>query len=189
MVFCRRFDEQMLFSKAVRERLDAEAALLSDLGTERTYWYAVRSRQNGARTIERNYDPSHQIEFFATLDPTSEQQLLAEQIGLRLNEECAHDGAWVVAYTHPPEFGHIIGVTPNYSWRRLVKLWMDQDGDVGFSLDCIDPFWQVATQSPDHFIEQGEQAWQKWHFLMRDALDPRIHQLKPLAHLKERGLA
>lgn len=183
-----KFDERMLFSKAVRERLNLEAAVQSDVGTEREYWFAVRCCEDGSRVIERNYDPNKQIDLIATIDPPWYQQVWAEQMGEHLNRESAHNGAWIVAFTHPPNFGDLLRVDPNQDWRRVVKLWMDAEGDVAFALDCVDPFFQIAQRNTDHFIEQAEQAWAQWKVLMRDILDPQEHQLKPTAHLKERAL-
>lgn len=187
--FAKRLDPAMMFSKAIRERLDLESELQSDFGTTTCLWYAVIRRPDGSIILERNYDPGNATELLTPLDPPSYQQLFAEQAAIMLNEECAHDGAWIVGFTHAPEFDHLLRPNPNYEWRRMIKLWMDSDGDVQFSTDCIEPFHKVLSVSPESFIEQSEEAYKQWKNLMRDALDPKEHQLKALAHMKERGTA
>lgn len=188
-MFGKKFDEKMLFSKAIRERLDAEAALSADLGTENETWFAVLVRQDGHIVIERNYDPNNRIEVVSVDDPPVHQILWAESMSRLLNRELHHDGAWLVAFTHPPGFSEMIRTEPNMEWRRVIKLWMDVDGDVAFTADLIDPFWQVMQISEHHFAEQSEESWQRWHTIMRGALAPKQSQLINFAEMKERGTA
>lgn len=187
--FSKRLDPDMMFSRTMRERLNLESEVQSDFGTSTCLWYAVIRRPSGHIVIERNYDPGDTLEMLTPLDPPSHQQIYAEQAAIMLNKECAHDGAWIVALTHAPEFADLLRVNPNYEWRRMVKLWMDADGDVQFAVDNIEPFSVIMQVSLEHFIEQTEEAWKQWKQLMRDAVDPQTHQLKPLALMKERGTA
>lgn len=185
----RKFDEQMMFSAAVRERLDQECAMTSDLGTHAQHWYAVMVLPSGHVEVWRNYDAGNKIQGLFDRDPPWHQREWAEGIAKLLNRECHHDGAWIIAFTHPPGFAEMVGIEPKFEWRRIVKLWMDSDGDVAFTVDNLDPFHMVFTNRPHYYVAQSEEAWEKWKLLMRDALQPQEHQLRPLAQLKQRGLA
>lgn len=185
----KKFNDDMLFSKALRERLDFEAAISSDFQPSCASWYALKMLGSGHKIIERNYDPNLPIEHMPVADPPPAQMVWADAICKLLNRECGHDGVWIVGFTHPPGFADLVRVNPRFNWLRVIKLWMDNDGDVAFTCDCIDPWDAVAAQAPEHFVEQAEEAWNRWKTIMRDALDPQEHQLKPLAQLKQRGLA
>lgn len=174
------FDENLLFTQALRNRLNSEAAMQSDIGTAFPAWFAVKSleRGRGKTVIERNYDPNG---LSAVPDPADHQIIWAEAVSRILNHEIHHDGAWIVGLTHPPGFGEMLKIEPKFEWRRTIKVWIDRDGDPQFTCDCIDPWPFVAERGPEHFVEQSEQAWQHWKRLMRDALAPKDYQLKQLA--------
>lgn len=172
-----RFDENLLFSQALRNRLDTEAAMEADLGTTSASWYAVKMLDDHQVVIERNYDPRAGI----ISDPPTHQMLWAEAVSKILNHECGHDGRWVVGFTHPPGYGEMVLCEPKFSWRRIIKVWLDIDGDPQFTVDCIENWENVASQSPHHFIGQAEEAWKHWKVLMRDVLQPKDYQLKQLA--------
>lgn len=180
--------DDMLFSKALRERLDMECALTTDFVAPQR-WYAVKVLRDGKVVIERNYDPAIKVASLVTPDPAPTQMIWAEEAARILNKEIAHNGAWLVGFTHPPGMGDLLRIDPRFDWRRIIKLWIDETGDVAFTADIIDPFWMVMQRPVTHFIEQSEQCWQKWHLLMKQAIDPTPEQLIHTAHLKERGLA
>lgn len=186
-----KFDEKMLFSKALRERMDAEAVADADLTPPiDALWLSMVVRDGGHLVIERNYNPAGDILDMLPVDPTPAQMIWAEQQVKLLNKEVSHGGAWVVGFTHPPSMvERTMLLNTGDAWKRVVKIWLDKEGDPAFTIDNIDPFWANIETYPEHFIEQAEQAWQKYHYLMKQALDPRSHQLIPLAHMKERGTA
>lgn len=180
----RSFDDRMLFSKALRERLDLECQMSDDMEPSSYSWYAVKITTCGKTVIERNFDPRDKS-LYAVPDVPVDQMLWAEEACRVLNKECHHDGMWVVGFTHPPSLGDLVAVNKQEFWKRIVKVWLDADGDVSFTADCVDPWWAVAQQSTDHFINQSEQSWKHWQTLMRDVLDPSENQLRPLAKMKE----
>lgn len=178
-----QFNEDLLFGVATRERLDMEARMTLELGTPRPHWWAAIMRQDGHVVIETNYPPS---EFEG---PDISQQEWAIGNVKFLNREISHDGAWIIAFTHPPENAEQFKVTPDYNWRRIVKLFMDRDGDIQFSTENMEPFHIMYSVGPHHYAQQSEEAYQKWKELMRSAMAPKTHQLVNLAQIKQRGTA
>lgn len=182
----REYDDTLLFTQTIRERLDAEAAMDSEIGVTTASWFAVKvlNRGKGDVVIERNYNPE-KTGMLAIPDPSPCQAAWAVAVAKILNHEIDHDGCWIVGLTHPPGFGEFLKIQPRFEWRRTIKLWVDNDGDPQFTSDCIDPWRLVVEQNPDHFINQSEKAWQHWKRLMRDVLEPTEDELRPMAKLRD----
>lgn len=108
--------------------------------------------------------------------PVPEQQMFAADMAAALNRALHHDGAWLVAFTHPET--HVMGLpligsSVPVPFGRWVALWIDGDGDPQFTMDNEDPFVECLVSGVQYWIEQAEQAWQRWKYHMRDVLDPR----------------
>lgn len=85
------------------------------------------------------------------------EQMFAEDMLNVLNRNIAHDGAWVVVYTHfaPPRPPEAEGV-----FHRVAFLWMDKDGDVKFTVERDQPLHQlIAEVTLDDLVNQCEAAW------------------------------
>lgn len=184
----KQFDEKLLFSKTVLKRMDQECSADADIGQpEYSAWLAVGVTNDGKAVIARNYQGlTDQYGIGYSLEPPAHQVAYLEGMARLLDQHAHHDGKWIVGLTHAPDSASLLGVEPNLNWRRIVKVWLDQQGDPQFSLECSDPFEDVVSAPDQHFIEQAEQAWTKWHHLMRDVLDPAEHQLENRAILNER---
>lgn len=182
----QKFNDQMMFSKTLRERLDMESEMDANIGhSEQVHWCAFMPLSNGQMIIERNYDPClDSLDIGLQRDPTAEQMVWAQAAVKFLNKECAHNGRWVIAWTHPPSVGELLSVEPRYEWKRLIKVWLDADGDPAFTTDNVDPFYAIIEMEHEYFAKQSDEAWNKWFTIMRQALDPKEHQLKPLALIR-----
>jgi len=186
----RVVDEKLLFSKTILERLDYEAEADGDAGDSvNAFWWAVTQANDGQIIAQSNYDMSrarHEVIASDVIHPTADQVGYAIEAMKTLNKECDHNGFWIVGFTHPPSFANLISTTPDYHWRRMIKIWVDQHGDPGFTADNIDPFWMIAGLGPEHLIEQSEESWKQWKHLMRDDMDYKENQLVYKAIERER---
>lgn len=186
------FDDKMMFSKLLRLRLDIEAAMDQDMSPPLPpMWYARKITKSGHTIIERNYIPAEDhFEIGAHFDPPFQQIHWADQHTEILNKECHHDGAWVVGFTHPIPFAQrILMVNPAFEWRRIIKVWLDREGDIQFVVDNIEPFDVTYARGHHYFVNQCEEAWQQWKHMARDQMQLKANQLKPLALMVERGRA
>lgn len=173
-----KVEDQLLFSKLLRMRLDKEAAEDKDMSPGiSARWYASKVLSDGTGVIERNY-PS----VFSGDDPPAYQQFWLDTMCQGLNSQIAHDGAWIVAWTHQPLLIEYMNRNP-IEWRRFVMIWVDKDGDPQFVVDNIEPFAVIATVDQEKFIEDGENAYQYWSHLMNDALRPGEGQQIQLAKM------
>jgi len=161
-VFKKAFNEDLLLTPAMRQRFDIEAVFEQDADTFIAQqsgivvpmgaggWWAAVQRTNG------------EIHRFTNgrllLDPTADQTIWQLDVLKILNHEIPHDGAWVVGWTH--------GNT------RAIWLWLDQDGDVQFTVDNEESWETQAGTEMLHWIEQCEQGWSYWFHYMREVLDP-----------------
>ncbi len=108
--------------------------------------------------------------------PLPEQQMFAADMVIALNRALHHDGAWLVVLTHPET--HVMGLPlidslAPVAFGRWVAIWIDRDGDPQFAMDNVDPFAECLVSGVQYWLEQAEQAWQRWKYHMRDVLDPR----------------
>lgn len=133
-------------------------------------WYAVFGR-TGGRLITTHKDQVW------TPEPEAVQRLFTDDMAAALNQELAHDGAWVVLLTSPimEEGGLVVSAEREYG--RFCFIWMDKDGDIQFTIENEEPLWVVLAQQKLHWMEQAEQAWQAWYFHMREVLAPSDDQL------------
>lgn len=98
------------------------------------------------------------------------EQFFAEDMLNALNKHLHHDGAWVIVFTHydPPRPPFSEGV-----FNRFVLLWLDEDGDVKFPLECVHPLHKVMEESGiDSWLSQCEAAWTLYKHTER-VLDPQ----------------
>lgn len=167
-----RKDDELLITDALKRRLIAEGQMEGGPGH---FWCVVR--RSNAITVPFKSSP-------LIPRPAPDQVMFASDMVESLNRHLHHDGAWVVVFTHPA------AVVPNMldlqettsmarpvidftGYDRWAFLWLDRDGDVQFALENDDLFAETLLSGPDHWMEQAEQAWQRWHFHMREVLDKK----------------
>jgi len=153
----RPFNDEHLNRPLIARRLDLESAGLDDMPTG---WWAVLTRANGEQIVRRR----------GMLNPDPVQQMFVRDMATALNRHLRHDGAWIVALTDPAPQLLVVDATAEYqSW---LLLWLDEDGDPGFTIDNDEPFWRVLQQGPNHWLAQADAAWDQWHRYMRKVLAP-----------------
>lgn len=174
------------FSWLTCERLDQESALNSDIETPLPpRWLGFGMKPNKEVLIQSNYNRSlPRVQMIADvtidLDPSVEQFSFAMSLCTELNKEMHHNGAWLVAWTHPPHAAEALRVNPALEWRRLVMLFLDKDGDPQFTIDSVRPWPDIAVSGVHHFVDQAEQGIQMWREQM-DALELKENQTIQLA--------
>lgn len=143
--------DRLLATESLKQRLFEEAGFEND-GLCPFAWYSIPfCESDKAWSIGTGYCP----------EPA--ERLMAESLGRILNRQLHHDGAWITGWTD--------------DGRRFVSIWVDADGDVQFTVDCLDGVVKMAIAGAEDHVEQCEQAWQKWHRHMRQVIAPREDQL------------
>ena len=159
-------DINQQFSWLTCERLDQEAAMDTDFQPPKPpKWLAFGMQDNGKIIIMSNYDRSVRPSMGDTVfdnEPTAPQLAFGMDVLKGLNKEIAHNGSWLVAWTHPPHFSEYLRVNPQMEWKRLVMIFLDKDGDPQFTVDSVRPFWEQVQSGAHHFVDQCEQAIQEW---------------------------
>lgn len=108
------------------------------------------------------------------------QRVFALDLLRILNQELHHDGAWVILFTNPKPALPFAGSTEH---ERFCLIWLDKDGDPAFTLDWLEgeseelDFDDVILSGKESWVDRAEAAWQNWHFLMRQVLEPKPEQL------------
>jgi hypothetical protein len=135
-------------------------------------YYALIRRQDGNLLAHHPTGPQ--------VDP---QQMLwgGRVLGL-LNRELHHDGAWVLVFTHPkpPEWSRPIDDPKHWLYDRYCLLWIDEDGDVQFTVEWskgdgeLYDFTDVIFAGIESTVAKCDGAWQTWHTMMRQV--PEIKQ-------------
>lgn len=162
-----RIDDDTLITPSLLRRFVAEAELEAGDGRH----YAFMQRSNGELLAHNPYSPE--------IDP--HQAMFAADVLKFLNRELHHDGAWVIAFTHPkkPDPGMAIFAQPSTEYRRYVLLWLDSDGDVQFAVEWIEgesellDFPEVMAAGLIPIANQCEGAWAMWDLHMRKVIEPR----------------
>jgi len=155
--FCvpHRLDERLLITPALLKRFEAEAVF--DGGNGAYFAYLQKRDGPDGRFITHGPfgDPSR-------IDMA--QAMFAMDMLKRLNDNIHHDGAWVIVFTNPLplEPGSVIRMDYRTSFGRFVFMWLDQDGDVRFPVECDEPFSTVLLKGWPHWVEQCQVAWQLW---------------------------
>jgi hypothetical protein len=165
-------DDALLFTPVVRERLEMEASYGNDQGIrdgDGEYWAVSHKPSNMSMAGPWSTDD------FLLYPLTDERRGWLQNLSWNLNKNLCHDGAWICVWTHLGELVHE-GATFARHPRRVVLIWLDQDGDPQVPVEIEEPWLSVASQSVDNWLEQCEEAYQAWHLLMRDVLDPREGQ-------------
>lgn len=156
-------DNRILITSSLKERLDLEAAADGELhpGAIPSY-YAFMKLESG------------QILPFAggdrTIEPSEIQKVFGTVMCEALNSDLHHDGAWVVAFTHPPSLFFVGKDVSN--WQRMVRVFIDKDGDAQFSIETTGDFSAICTNKIEDWVQGAELCWSKWRHLMVDVLDP-----------------
>lgn len=162
MVKILRQNEELMVSPAILQRLGAEGGFE---GGDGVYWAVVR-RMNGVLVTLK----SHAL----ILAPTNFQRMFAFDMCRLLNGEIHHDGAWIVAFTHPePPLLNPDRPVDGTHYGRWIFLWVDADGDDQFVVSHEDAFVFSFHSGPDYWIEIAEQAWQEWQRLSTAGLERR----------------
>lgn len=138
-------------------------------------YYGLIQRDDGSLLVHHPIAPA----------AAPQQTVWAGKVLRLLNKELHHDGAWVVCFTHalPVRVDNIFLDTKHVEYGRYCLVWIDHDGDPGFTVE-----W-VAGENADfthfhHVVEAGiestarkcESSWEIWRLMMQDVLDPKDGQ-------------
>ena len=143
-------DDDLLVTPALNARLCTEADLAG--GRVNSPWWVGAERSNGKFTC-----------FSAGYKADIGEKLIAEQLIKTANKEVGHDGAWIGQWCN--------------SGFRFNMLWMDEDGDVQFTIETDDDAGGICNAPLLHWITGCADAWGKWNLLMRKVLAPSKDQL------------
>lgn len=138
-----RLPDHILITPTTLRRFEVESELE---GGDGRHW-ACLIRSNGD-LVEHDRGPA----------PTPEQRMFAHDMLTALNRHLAHDGAWLIVFTHHGQPQKWV----KHIYRRFSLLWMDQDGDIRFPLECDRPIWEALTDGIDSWLQQCETAWNIW---------------------------
>ena len=160
-----KVEEKHLITASLLRRFEAEASFEDGDGR----YFGLIHRGDGA-FLTHGMGPH----------PSPEQMVFAQDVLKLLNKELHHDGAWVIVFTNPQPLALAISNLTEYA--RFAILWMDRDGDVQFTLDWVDgegdmfDFADVLLAGLETWGNHAEQAWQTWHMIIREAVDPSESQ-------------
>lgn len=161
-------------------KLDEDTLITTDL-LRKLISYSEEDHGNGAHyaVIQKNNGD------WLTHNPGSPeldamQMMFARDVLALANREIAHDGAWLIVFTHPGALRHLLQSDNEYT--RFNLLWMDKDGDVKFRLE-----WEIGQgdelEFPDvlasgvhSWVERMEMCYQQWHMLNVQALAAKDSQ-------------
>ncbi len=122
--------------------------------------YAVIQRDNGGFVDHNPGSPELEVM----------QTQFARDIVDSANREIAHDGAWLIVFTHPGVLPHLLATQSEYA--RFNVVWMDKDGDIQFRLEWSIgesedelTFSDVLLSGKESWLERLEMAYQQWHLL------------------------
>lgn len=166
----KKFDEDFLVLPLNLERYRDEALAGEGLGG---YWVCFQ-RDSGLFVSRMNEGNM--------VAPAPDQQMFAQDLIKLLNREISHGGRWIIEWTHPGEFFGAEGLSAveacfTRTYERWVMMWMDEDGDIQFSIENEEPMWVIMANGPLQWVEQAEDGWKQWKEIMRDALAPSESQL------------
>jgi len=165
-----RLSDELLLAKPVLTTLRARFAMEAEMEEGNGQFYAVIHKADGSFTDHNPYSPE--------LDPM--QAEFARDCLRLFNRELHHDGAWVAIFTHPKPAGPLQTCT---EYARFGFIFIDKDGDAQFTVDWEDGTGELLDFSDcllagiDAWGDIAEAAWESWHTLMREALDPSEGQL------------
>lgn len=94
--------------------------------------------------------------------PLVEQQVFAADLAQELNRELSHRGTWVVAFSHPGQMSDAAGALVTRYYARWYMLWFDEDGDLHFVIDNVEPFGICLGSGVDFFMESAEKGYEQW---------------------------
>lgn len=139
-----KLPDDILITPTLLQRFETEAALE---GGDGRFW-ACLIRSNGDIVEHVDRGPA----------PLAEQRLFAHDMVTVLNNQLHHDGAWVITFNQwqKPE----PKVAPCYT--RVTLMWMDQDGDVRFSIEDDRPPWEFLCDGMQEWLMKCESAWCAW---------------------------
>jgi len=148
----------LLRSAAIRHRLESEAGGLP--------WVAFTANHYGKLAMLSD-TPNPML--------AADCELYARDMALGLNRMLHHNGYWILQWCHPEPIPVVSFQGRTY--RKVNTIFVDGDGDPQFTIECEDPIHAILSRGVDHWAEQAEQAWTKWHHLMREVLAPKPEQL------------
>jgi len=151
--------ENIWNSPAIRKRLWQEAGFDIDRGVfKQQYWMLVPEAPSmrGEITL-RNYTPS-----VIDVDPHELQVHFAKEMREALQRTVAHDGVWIVGYTHPPGSDQVVRVDGDNAWNRIIMIWLDEDADAQFTVESDLPFIDMVTAGKHYYCNLADQAWEKY---------------------------
>lgn len=165
-----RLSDDILLSKPVLTNLLKRFILEAEEEGGQGQHYAVIQPADGSYWEHNPYSPE--------LDGA--QTVFARDLLKFLNRELHHDGAWVIVFTHPKPSETVLTSYAEYACFALY--WIDADGDVQFPIKWTEgegemfDFSDVQLAGRESWGNLCEGAWQQWHTLMIDVIDPREGQ-------------
>ena len=164
-------NDDLLITPVMWKRFAEEASFENGPGR-----YAVMMRRSNGEVVELMDND------FGGKPVNPNCRQIGHDLLLKANDDCHHDGAWVVLMTHPDD-ALIAGLTfdafddlGSVRFKRFVMLWIDEDGDPQFSIDIVEPLWRLQESGLAHWADACEEAWGKWNWAMRDVLAPSAAQ-------------
>lgn len=167
-----RLREDLMITPTLLQRFAVEAELAGGDGR----YYAVMQRDDGSLLAHNPVSP----------ECAPEQLMWAGDVLRLLNRELHHDGCWVIAFTNPKPspMQCVLHYPVHCDYHRYCLMWLDADGDPQFTVewakggsDELPDFTAVLLCGLISTGQQCEAAWQQWHLMMRDVLDPSEGQL------------
>ena len=161
-----RIDERVLVTPALLHRLEYEASFEGGRGA----YHAILQLSDGKFVEHHPTGPA----------ATPERLIFGRDIVSLLNREINHGGAWVLAFTH------LVAASPIElpQYQRFAIMWMDEDGDIQFTMDWIagnnseeQDFSDCLLSGPLSWAARCETAWRTWQLHMRQVLDPKPDQM------------
>ena len=166
------FNDELLVTPAMRERLDLEAVPDHTDQVAAFPWFAWLQRSNGSCQRIANQ----------LILPTEDQQQFMLALLRMLNAELRHGGFWVTGWVQPIMFrqdltAYVAGQQLTRTFTKGICMWADSDGDVQFTMEIVDSMWKIERCSIESWVEQAGDAWAAWYEHMRGVLAPTEGQL------------
>lgn len=137
-------DDDLLLSQTLMNRFGIEAQLNAP---EKSTAAVFLRGSNGMMKVIGSYKPD------------LAEKMVAEFMVTALNKRIPQGGRWVTAW---------LG-----TGAMFLMIWLDQDGDPQFTVEIEEDAPGIVAVHFDHWINQAYEAWENWHHMMRDVLDPQ----------------
>lgn len=117
------------------------------------WWFTTRTTEGTTHTEASVGNSIH---------PLVEQQVFADELSEKLNKELSHRGTWVVAFSHPGQISDAAGALVTRYYGRWYMLWFDEDSDLHFVVDNVEPFGVTLGAGVYYYMSSAERAYEQW---------------------------